>query len=204
MEITLQKLSKRFNQEVIFKNIDYTFRSGEFYAITGANGSGKSTLLKTISGFSLPSKGNLTYTVDNKIVAPENVYQHITFASPYMDLIEDFTLTELIEYHSKFRNLKNGFSAIEVIEKLQLQTASKKLVKNFSSGMKQRVKLGLAFFTQSAVLLLDEPTTNLDERGVQWYLGEINKITDQMIILASNQPIEYEASDHEIKMSDYK
>ncbi|MEM1406043.1 MAG: ABC transporter ATP-binding protein [Bacteroidota bacterium] len=204
IEIKLDNLSKRFNQEIIFKNLNYHFSAGNCYAITGANGSGKSTLLKTIAGFSLPSKGSVKYHLDGKLIDLDEIYKYISIASPYMELIEDFTLQELLIYHSKFKAFKKEFSIDDVIDKMDLTNARQKAVKNFSSGMKQRVKLGLAFFSKAHVTFLDEPTTNLDVQGAEWYQEQLKIITDRLIIIASNQKEEYHLSNYNLKLAEYK
>ena len=204
IEIKLDNLSKRFNQEIIFKNLNYHFSAGNCYAITGANGSGKSTLLKTIAGFSLPSKGSLKYLLNGELIALDEIYKYISIASPYMELIEDFTLQELLKYHSRFKAFKEELSVGEVIDEMGLTNARKKTVKNFSSGMKQRVKLGLAFFSRAHVTFLDEPTTNLDVQGAEWYQKQLKKIADRLIIIASNQKEEYYLSNYNLTLAEFK
>ncbi len=202
--IEINEGAKRYNREVIFKNLSYTFQSQESYGLIGPNGSGKSTLLKIISGFNLLSRGSINHYQNQQQVEPEEVYRHVAMATPYMELIEEFTLTELLQYHFKFRHIKDGQSTDTLIEKMGLTAAKDKYIKNFSSGMRQRVKLGLCFFSQSAVVLLDEPTTNLDEKGVEWYLKNVNSITDQLLIIASNQKQEYQHCKHTLKITDFK
>ncbi|MEM7107149.1 MAG: ABC transporter ATP-binding protein [Bacteroidota bacterium] len=204
IEIRLENLSKRFNHEVIFKELDYHFKSKHVYAITGPNGSGKSTLLKIITGFTLPSKGSLVYVMDSKIVEPDNIYQHISIATPYMELIKSLTLSELVNYHSKFKAFRDSLSVDEVIQRMELDHARHKLVKNFSSGMSQRLRLGLAFFSNALVTFLDEPTTNLDEKGCEWYQNQLKDISNRLVFIASNQPEEYQLTDEILQLNKFK
>ncbi|MEM8568609.1 MAG: ABC transporter ATP-binding protein [Bacteroidota bacterium] len=204
IEIRLEDLSKRFNHEIIFKDVNYSFNSGRCYAITGSNGSGKSTLLKIISGLTLPSKGSLIYLLDKKVIETENIYKYISIASPYMELIRNLTLNELLSYHSKFKAFRDGLSIQEVIEKMDLVHARDKMVKNFSSGMSQRLKLGLAFFSEASVTFLDEPTTNLDQRGHEWYQKQLKDILHRLVFIASNQPDEYQLSSDILQLNDFK
>jgi ABC-type multidrug transport system ATPase subunit len=192
LSIQVKGLSKRFNREWIFKNFDYTFQSGKTYAITGPNGSGKSTLLQILWGQIPQSSGTIQYTSSGNTLAQEDVFKHVSIATPYMDLIEEFTLTEQIQFHFQLRTMRRGETVDSIIEKLYLMDARDKAISNFSSGMRHRLKLGLAFFTEAKALFLDEPGTNLDEKAFQWYLDNLNQIPqEKLIFIASNQRAEY-------------
>ena len=134
---------------------------------------------------------------------PENFYKYFSMATPYMELPEEFTLTEMIRFHSKFR--KSPFSIAEIIEKLELEKEKDKEIKDFSSGMKQRLKLGLALFFESSVILLDEPATNLDARSTEWYRRTVQEFSaGKTLIISSNQEIEYDFCGERIDVEDYK
>ncbi|WP_448529240.1 ABC transporter ATP-binding protein [Raineya sp.] len=189
LTIHAENLGKKFNNEWIFRNFSFEFQENKPVAITGNNGSGKSTLLQVISGILPASEGKIFYKVNDKIIATENFYQYLAWASPYMELVEELTLTEMIQFHEKLKGLQTA----HLIEILRLENARHKYIKNFSSGMKQRLKLGLAFYSPAPVLLLDEPTTNLDQENIRWYQSEMQKlIGKKLVIVASNQPEEYE------------
>jgi ABC-type multidrug transport system ATPase subunit len=192
MKIVTYNLSKRFNREWIFKDFSFTFNSGQTYAVVGPNGSGKSTLLQILWGQMPPSSGELKYFNNNNPIAIEDVYQSIAIATPYMDLLDEFTLEEMVRFHFQFKSPRNGRSIEEIIEHIGLSLAIKKTISNFSSGMKQRLKLGLAFNTQAEVLFLDEPTTNLDKKAIKWYWDNLtNQMDKTTVIIASNQEGEY-------------
>ncbi|MFC5269637.1 ABC transporter ATP-binding protein [Adhaeribacter terreus] len=203
MQVKLSGLGKRYNFEWIFRNLTYEFTAGNTYAILGHNGSGKSTLLNTISGFLLPSEGQLTFSLQNHIVPVEEIYRYLSYAAPYLETVEEFTLTEVLEFHMKFKQL-NGVTVPELIDRMRLQKARNKFVKDFSSGMKQRLKLGMALYTQAPLLLLDEPTTNLDQEGIDWYLEHLslNK-KDRIVIIGSNISHEYSFADERLHITDY-
>ncbi len=189
LTIHAENLGKKFNNEWIFRNFSFEFQENKPVAITGNNGSGKSTLLQVISGILPASEGKIFYKVNDKIIATENFYQYLAWASPYMELVEELTLTEMIQFHEKLKGLQTA----HLIEILRLENARHKYIKNFSSGMKQRLKLGLAFYSPAPFLLLDEPTTNLDQENIRWYQSEMQKlIGKKLVIVASNQPEEYE------------
>ena len=203
-KISLDNIGRRFNREWIFKSVNYTFEQNQSYAILGANGSGKSTLLQVLSGSLIPSEGDLAYTFNGSSVLVEEVYKHLVIAAPYLELIEEFTLQEIIDFHFKFKGYRDGLNSKSVIDLLALN-ASNKPLKYFSSGMKQRVKLALAFCSDTPVLLLDEPTANLDQQGVNWYLSLIEHFSqNRLVIICSNQYHEYQFCKHQLTVSDYK
>ena len=203
--ISLTNIGRRFNRDWIFRGIDYTFNSGTIYAILGPNGSGKSTLLQVLNGSLAPSAGTISFTMDKGPVEIEKVYQHLSLAAPYMELIEEFSLAEMIDFHFKFKSYKTGIDKDGVIELLALPGSKNKLIKYFSSGMKQRLKLALAFCTDTPMLMLDEPASNLDKQGIDWYLKLITKFSEnRLTIICSNQEYEYSFCDKMINIVDYK
>lgn len=205
MKITLSKIGRRFNREWIFRNIDYTFESGKSYAILGINGSGKSTLLQVISGALGASEGEISYQIDEKEIDIDQVFQHLVLASPYLELIEEFTLTEILDFHFEFKKRANNLSNKELISLLGMESSKNKQLKYFSSGMKQRVKLILAFCSETPILLLDEPTSNLDEQGISWYHSLVEKFTlNRLVIVCSNQIHEYQFCLNKLYIADYK
>jgi len=205
MQISLNNIGRRFNRDWIFRGVDYTFQSGRVYAILGPNGSGKSTLLQVLNGSLGPSAGTISYVYDDKPVEVEAIYQHLSLAAPYLELIEDFSLSEMIDFHFKFKAYKNGMNNELVTDILALPGSKNKLIKYFSSGMKQRLKLALAFCSDTPLLMLDEPTSNLDTQGVDWYLSLVQKFAeDRLTIICSNQLHEYSFCDESLDVSDYK
>jgi len=192
MTISVSNLGKRFNQEWIFKGLTTEFKSGNTYAITGPNGSGKSTLMQVLWGQVPASEGTITYSIDNLEIPHDEVFQHIAIATPYMDIVEEFTLKEQVEFHFKFKNPAMGFSLATIIEKMQLGDSGNKPISQFSSGMRQRLKLGLAMFSEFKLLFLDEPTTNLDGISADWYKQQLAEIAGKkLVFIATNQPSDY-------------
>lgn len=206
MQITLQNIAKRFNKEWIFKDVSIEFTAGSNTGIIGSNGSGKSTLIKLISAAELPSKGTISYRLNNIEFDPAEIFSQITYAAPYIDIIEEFTCIELVEFHMKFKSFQNDLKAVDFLDLVYLTDARNKLVKNFSSGMKQRLKLGLTICSKSEILLLDEPCSNLDAKGIKLYqqlLKEYNK--NRTTIIGSNeQTDELFQIEKTIRISDYK
>ena len=206
MRITATSIGKRFNREWIFRDVNLEWQAGKCYAILGSNGSGKSTLLQILSGFVTPSEGTLTFEVEGKKIEPKQVFRQVAIAAPYLDLFEDMTLRESLTFHMKLKPFRGNPSVKEVVKTLLLEGQENKAVRNFSSGMRQRLRLGLAILSDTPVLLLDEPTSNLDANGSAWYrdLVAANR-SDRLIIICSNRlATEYDFRDKEIVVEDYK
>jgi ABC-type multidrug transport system ATPase subunit len=201
----VKDLGKRFNREWIFKNLNYTFTAGNIYAVTGPNGSGKSTLLQVLWGQLPQSTGELSYPHSTGEIPVEEIFRHLCIATPYLDLIEEFTLREHLQFHFRLKRSREGMQVDDILDKLMLQPAKDKHIADFSSGMKQRVKLGLAFFTDADLVFLDEPTTNLDAETKHWYHVQLSRLpSHSTIFIASNQPDEYPANATIINILDYK
>ena len=205
MKIETQDIGKKYVKDWVFKNLDYTFCTGEQYAIIGPNGSGKSTLLQVLAGFVPCTTGQIRYTHSSQILTEDHLYQHISYAAPYLENIEEFTLNELIDFHFKFKKLQFLASKEELIAFMYLEKSAHKPIKFFSSGMKQRTKLGLAFFSQSSLLILDEPCSNLDNTGIEWYQNLIKNYTqNRTVLIGSNQEYEYATCKHTLKITDFQ
>jgi ABC-type multidrug transport system ATPase subunit len=211
IKIELENIGKRFRYEWIFKGVTQTFQEGGSYAILGPNGSGKSTLMKVLSGHLSPSDGAITFSEkEQKKLAVEDVYKHISYAAPYIDLVEEMTLEELINYYFKFKTLRKGLINKDLVKILGFQKSKNKQIRFFSSGMKQRLKLVLAICADTPILLLDEPTTNLDAQGVAWYQQLISENkgntegVERLIIVASNIEHDYIFCSKRLNLLDYK
>lgn len=203
MQIKLTNTGKRFNREWIFRHFDHEFFSGKRYAITGSNGSGKSTLLQVISGSISHNEGKIEMILNGSPLLEENCFQYLSIAAPYLELIEEMTATEFLHFHSSFKPLTHSLESILAV--INLENAAQKQIRYFSSGMKQRLKLAQAFFCSAPVLLLDEPTTNLDAEGIALYQQLITEHTDQkLVIISSNDPQEYSFCDEVISIGDFK
>ncbi len=204
MTLTAENLCKRFNREWIFRNFNYTLQPGK-YAITGPNGSGKSTLLQVLWGQLPSSSGAIRYQEEADMVPAEEIYKYLTIAAPYVDLIEELTLYELLRFHFSFKRVRGGKSLEELVNIFELAHARNKQVGHFSSGMKQRLKLGLALFSDVKLVFLDEPTTNLDKPAIAWYWKSFEQIPPETtVFVGSNHESEFPAAATIISLSDYK
>lgn len=219
LEITLTDAGKRFNHEWIFRHFTYTFSTGNAYAITGPNGSGKSTLLQAIAGSLHLNEGELEYRTEEQrnkeqgtgngknvhTIADENIYQSISIVAPYLELIEEMTAREFLSFHSQFKALAGSVTIRDILSVVGLENAANKQIRYFSSGMKQRLKLAQAVFSDVPVLLLDEPCTNLDVSGYELYHRLISGYcSDKLIIVSSNDANEMDFCEEKISITDYK
>jgi ABC-type multidrug transport system ATPase subunit len=205
MKIWLSDTGKRFNRDWIFRHLSCTFISGQSYAIVGPNGSGKSTLLQLISGALAPSQGKIEWGFDDRKLDPDWVFQQVAICAPYLEVVEEMTALEFLDFHSKFKPLLNGISIKDILSIINLTDAAHKQVRYYSSGMKQRVKLAQAFFSDAPILLLDEPCTNLDEAGYALYYRLIDEFAGgRLVIVSSNEEKEISFCRERISIMDYK
>jgi ABC-type multidrug transport system ATPase subunit len=191
MKIILSDAGKRFNREWIFRHFDYQFFSSHAYAITGPNGSGKSTLLQFIAGALMPSEGKIAcYNLKGELQT--EYFAMLSIAAPYLETIEEMTANEFFKFHQQFKPLMKGMDVSQILDRVGLKDAAEKQIRYYSSGMKQRLKLAQAFFSDTPMLLLDEPTTNLDGTGISMYLELIQDFTrNRLLIISSNDLMEY-------------
>ncbi len=205
MKIELRNIAKRYRYEWVLRNVNLQLETGKNYAITGPNGSGKSTLLKILSGHLTPSKGNIQFFDDIKLLPSELIYKQLSYAAPYIDLIEEFTLTEALHFHYNFKPFINNQAPKDIINLLGFKKAQDKAIRYFSSGMKQRLKLALAICSDTQFLLLDEPTATLDRQGVEWYQGLIRQFADnRLVIVASNVEEDFFFCEERVSILDFK
>jgi ABC-type multidrug transport system ATPase subunit len=187
IEIHLKNVSKRYDFQWILKDLNASFSDDKVSAIAGSNGSGKSTLIKILSGFLSPSQGTVEYMIDQKIVKTAEIYRQISLVAPYTDLINEFTLEEMLRFHSTFKPMRKKLSVSEFQEIIQLKVQKDKQLFQFSSGMKQKIQLALSILSDTPILLLDEPTSFLDVNAKKWFAELLHQNTqNRCVIIASN------------------
>ena len=205
MKICLEHTGKRFQRHWIFKDINYNFNAPGNYALLGPNGSGKSTLLRIISGMQAPSSGKVLFSNGDKSIEGNEVFHYTSYCAPGQEIVEELTLREFLDFHFSFKSPLSGLSIEDIITITGLQSAADKPLSDYSSGMKQRVKLAQAVFSNSHALLLDEPCTNLDQQGVEQYRDWMETYSkDRLVIIASNDVKEYYFCKDQIVLEDYK
>ncbi len=206
MNIRLTDIAKHFGREVVFRDVTLVLPPGSRTAIQGPNGSGKSTLLQTIAGALIPTKGTVEHTLNGMVLPPDEVYRHVAIAAPYLGLYEELSLEQAITFHGRFKPLRAGIDVQELARIAYLEAALHKPVQHFSSGMKQRLKLALAILSDTPLLLLDEPTSNLDAEAIAWF-GDLleREVRDRTLVVASNrQAAEVALCKAEVEMSGLK
>jgi len=188
VNIVLRKTGKKFNREWIFRNVDLSMESGEKVVLLGPNGSGKSTFLQLLSGYVTPTEGSLQWISQGVELAADSVFQSVAMATPYLELPEELSFDELLDFHFRFKAPISGISMEEIRQLSGLPTGIQKPVRNFSSGMKQRVRLLLALCSTADLILLDEPCSNLDHEAVKWYHALADRfLTDRTVLVCSNR-----------------
>lgn len=191
MRIQLAGVAKHFTRERIFTGVDHVFGPGSRTAVLGPNGSGKSTLLQVVAGALVPTEGQVEHRIGPRKVPQEDVYRLVSMAAPYLDLYDDLPLGAVIATHARFKPLRAGISRAEVARAAYLEPHWEKPVSHFSSGMRQRLKLALAILSETPLLLLDEPATNLDAEGIAWYRALLlQHLEGRTLLVASNRQAE--------------
>lgn len=204
--IKITNAGKKFGREWIFRKVDMEIMPGEKVVVLGLNGSGKSTLLQAFTSYLTLNEGDVIYVNEGKQTETEHIYKLISVASPYLELVEDFTLREQIEHVAIFKPFLNKLSTQQVVELSGLSAHADKFIRLFSSGMKQRLKLTLAILADAPVLFLDEPTTNLDATVVEWYKKMIADYAMHKTIMVCSNSIkdEYSFCNRTLVMEDFK
>ena len=208
MRIEAQGLGRRYGRQWIFRGLSHAFEPGSATAVLGPNGAGKSTLLSILAGQLLPSEGRVAYTLGGQPLPVAGVPRQLAYCAPYLELPDEFTLLELLAFHTRLKPLRAGLSAAALVDIMYLQKARHQAVRTFSSGMKQRLKLGLALYAATPLLLLDEPTTNLDATGAAWYLEQVAAARQadprRVVIVSSNVPAEYGFCEAALRITDFQ
>ena len=205
MSLSLINIAKKFKKDWVFRNVSFQFEVPGTYVIKGSNGSGKSTLLKLISSYLSASEGEQKLTLHSNEISIDEWPQHIAYAAPYFELIEEMFLEEFVEFYIQFKPLRAHISKDNLIQIAYLEESKHKQIKNFSSGMKQRLKLALAWLSDVSIILLDEPCSNLDKKGVEWYKNLANEYSkDKLVIVCSNNiEDEFFFCEHSLNIEDF-
>jgi ABC-type multidrug transport system ATPase subunit len=204
-ELELLKAGRRYNRNWIFRNLDLQLIEDSSLAILGPNGSGKSTLIQLLAGYLSPSEGTISLRKNGKEIDSSQIYRYISLAAPYIELLEEFSFQEQLAFNLSLKGSFGGYSEEYLIDRSGLKKAGNRPIKQFSSGMKQRVKLLLACSADTAIVLLDEPLTNLDQQGLLWYQELVRDFArGRTIVVASNNLAEYSFCEHRLSIEDYK
>lgn len=190
-------MGKRFNRKWIFRQFDWSFEKGVDYAVLGPNGSGKSTLIRVLSTQLGADEGSINYPIPAK-----QMYSHINYTAPYIDIPEELSFNELLKFHKRFREARVAIK--DIPSRCGLNKAADFPIKEFSSGMLQRVKLSLSLYFKADLILFDEPCSHLDTTGFEWFREERKILSSDITIIASNTEKEYEGCRELIEIMEYK
>ena len=187
LELRLEEVSKRFGRQWVIRQVSAAYRSGTTYGIRGRNGSGKSTLLRLLAGQLSPSRGRITYTLGGRSLPVQQVYTQVSWTGPYLELVEELSVEELLQFHFGLKPLQAGLDVGEVLERVDLTSFRRRTLLDCSSGMRQRVLLATGLYAATPLLLLDEPTLTLDRTAADWFYGELSTYgAGRLVIVASN------------------
>lgn len=206
MEIQFRNASRNFPGQLVFKDLNLKIEEGSRWAILGGNGSGKSTFLKTAFGALSLSKGAVEHHHNNQLLSLQAAALKIGYAAPYLELIEELEVFNFLKKAQDFRPFKAPYQAESVLERALLKEAARKKIRNLSSGMKQRLKLCLALLSEVDLIILDEPSSNLDQAGSQWYRDLLQEELDGRSLLVGTNYNEDEGflCEQELRITDYQ
>ena len=206
-QLRTENIGKRFGRRVLFQRLSLEADPERTLAITGPNGSGKSTLIKILAGVMKPTRGAVHLSVGNSEISEEERPMYVGLVAPYLNLYDAFTPRENLRFVAKARRISSFQDRISrVLGKVELSTRADDPVGTFSSGMKQRLRFAFALFTEPPVLLLDEPSANLDANGVKLVREIIQQARDdgQIVIVATNDADEAASCDDSINVEDFR
>jgi ABC-type multidrug transport system ATPase subunit len=200
-KIVLQNIGKRFGYNWVLSDINRIFESDQIYGISGANGSGKSTLMKILSGYLTPTTGSMKHYEEHNEIPTDRIFRNIALAAPYTDLINEYSIREMFDFHVHFKGMIHDLDFTAFEEILGLSNTKNKVLGEFSSGMKQRCQLALAILSKTPLVLIDEPTSFLDAKGKSWFKQLLHDYRqNRCIIVASNELFDLELCDKVISM----
>ncbi|WP_020569946.1 ABC transporter ATP-binding protein [Neolewinella persica] len=187
LRIELTGVGKRFGRHWIIREFSDVFTSGSQIGIRGRNGSGKSTLLRLLCGQLTPSRGQVEFNIDGKKIDVGQIYQHVSWTGPYLEIVEELTIAEFLRFHFTLKPLLPHLALAAIPAMLELDHVRNRKLSDCSSGMRQRVLLGSALYANTSLLLLDEPTVTLDEEAITWFQDQLAANRhDRLVVIASN------------------
>lgn len=203
LTLSARSVGKDFAERKIFRDINFKISGGESLAVTGSNGSGKTTLVRILCGLIRPSTGDITYNLDGQDLPEEEIYHHIGLVGPYLELYEELTAQENLEFFARMKKVPDYQTRIDsLLSKMRLAGREDDQVRTYSSGMKQRLKYVFALLSQPTVLFLDEPTSNLDSEGIATvYDIMTEQKKERILILATNDQEDLKFGDRQIAVS---
>ena len=187
LQIVLDRVSKRFGREWVLRQLTQQYQSGSIYGIEGRNGSGKSTLLRLLAGQLSPSRGSVTFTLGGRPLPVAEVYRCVSWTGPYLEVVEELTIEEALQFHFGLKPLAAQLTVAEVLDRIELGAFRRRTLRDCSSGMRQRILLATGLYAATPLLLLDEPTVTLDRTAADWFTRELSRYAaGRLVVIASN------------------
>lgn len=205
-QLKADDLTKIYGRRLIFKNINFCFNENGIFGVAGHNGSGKSTLVKIITGIIGASKGSITHKIGEGKIPLEKLHDYIGFVAPYLILYDEFSAEENLQHFARIRNIAYNKEKIDYLfNEFLLYERRQDEVKGYSSGMKQRLKYIFALMHSPKLLVLDEPTSNLDSSGKDTVYKIIqSESVTSIVLLASNEESDLSLCRELIQLENYK
>ncbi len=198
--LEVSKLCGRYGARTVFSGVEFSLKTGDCLVVAGPNGAGKSTLLRILSGLARPHRGHVHLHVNDSAPIffgpqdgrPDELGRYVGLASPQIEFYGELTAAENLLFYARVRGIgldKDG--VLPLLESVGLSDRGNDRVSAFSSGMKQRLRLLFALQHRPPVLLLDEPGSNLDEKGKELVARIVeDQLRSGLLILATNDPQE--------------
>jgi heme exporter protein A len=162
-------LRKRYGPAVVLDEISLEVGAGQCLALLGPNGAGKTTLLRILATLLRPTAGTLTVAGVDALRDPERARAAIGMVGHRTFVYEDLTALENLQFWTVMGNGDASRARlIKALTQVELEAMAEERVRTFSAGMKRRLGLARVLLGQAPVLLLDEPFTELDQRGRKW------------------------------------
>lgn len=188
ISLDVNNLTKYFGDRRVFKGLNFEVEDNSCLVVIGKNGSGKTTLLKILAGLCSPNEGEIKYNLGGKTIKKNQTKKFLSLVAPDLNLYDELTALENLKFLSKIQSL--NFGEDDLLKKIYdagLKDRENDLVSSFSSGMKQKLKYVFALLNQPKFLLLDEPSSNLDEDGIAYLERTISEQKQKgILVLATN------------------
>lgn len=201
-ELIIDSVSKSYGARRVLRDVTARVVNGQVLVIAGPNGSGKSTLVKMIARLARPTDGRVLWKLDGRPLPAADVRNAIGMVSPDLTFYDELSAIENLRFFAQVRGLSAMPEFIKsLLDRFGLGGRGDDLVGAYSSGMKQRLKYAFALMHNPPLLLLDEPTANLDESGVALVHDVIAQTRlSKCVVIATNEPEEVRLGDVVIQL----
>jgi heme exporter protein A len=193
-KLEVENLFRSFGPRRVLRDISFSLQTGDSLAVIGRNGSGKSTLLHILAGLTAPTRGKITFSCNDEKIDRREAKKRLSYVGPELTLYDSLTAIENLEFFATMRGISLDQALIQkILDMVGLEGRGDDYYRGYSSGMKQRLKYATALLNDPDYLLLDEPTSNLDEEGKKIVSQVITRQKENgILIIATNEKEEYD------------